>query len=96
MQLDDAKTLRPGTIVHYTGENQRGKRQPCTRTIGPRGGVTESVVQCRVNGKVKRWKREPDRIEIPVKRGLYEFAYITNENVADFHRADDCPLDHES
>ncbi len=32
----------------------------------------------KVNGKVRRWKREPDRIEIPVKYGLYEYATITD------------------
>lgn len=28
----------------------------------------------KVNGEVKRWKRDPDRVEVPVKYGLYECA----------------------
>ena len=30
--------------------------------------------ECKVNGAIKTWKREPDRIEIPVKYGMYECA----------------------
>ena len=26
----------------------------------------------KVNGEIKRWKREPDRVEVPVKYGMYE------------------------
>ena len=27
----------------------------------------------KVNGQVKRWKREPDRIHVPLKHGLYAY-----------------------
>ena len=30
----------------------------------------------KVNGQVKRWKREADRIEVPVKYGMYECARL--------------------
>jgi len=30
----------------------------------------------RVNGQVKIWKRDPNRIQIPVKYGLYNHAYL--------------------
>ena len=33
---------------------------------------------------VKRWKRQPDRIEIPIKRGLWQFDYLTNANLDEF------------
>jgi hypothetical protein len=29
---------------------------------------------CKVNGAIRTWKREPDRIEVPIKYGIYEFA----------------------
>ena len=29
---------------------------------------------CKVNGAIRTWKREPDRIEVPIKYGMYEFA----------------------
>jgi len=32
----------------------------------------------RVNGKVKTWKTRPNDFKIPVKRGLYEYGYISN------------------
>jgi hypothetical protein len=31
----------------------------------------------RVNGKVKTWKRSPERVQVPVKHGLRTFDYIT-------------------
>ena len=32
--------------------------------------------QLKVNGKVRTWKRNPDRIEVPVKYGLYEYGTL--------------------
>lgn len=31
----------------------------------------------RVNGKVKTWKRDTSRVQVPVKHGLYRYDYIT-------------------
>ena len=31
----------------------------------------------KVNGVVKRWKRSPDRIRVPLKHGLYSYDAIT-------------------
>ena len=33
----------------------------------------------RVNGKVKTWKRDTGRIEVPIKHGLYDFGYLTEK-----------------
>ena len=30
----------------------------------------------RINGQIKLWKRDPNRIQIPVKYGLYDHAYL--------------------
>lgn len=30
--------------------------------------------RCRINGAVKTWKRDPNRVEVPVKYGMYEYA----------------------
>lgn len=38
----------------------------------------------RVNGKVQLWKRDAGRIRIPIKRGLYENSYLTENNLGDF------------
>ena len=34
----------------------------------------------RVNGQVKTWKRDSKRVSVPVKRGMYEYGYITEAN----------------
>ena len=41
-------------------------------------------LECRRNGKTKTWKRNPEKFQIPVKYGLYEYFYITNENAHEF------------
>lgn len=74
------------SYFHYTGNG------PCKRTVGPRGGVTEKVVNVRANGKCRAWKRSPERFELPIKHGLYGYAYITETNASDFHVASECPL----
>lgn len=63
----------------------------CKVTIGPRGGVKEHYETWRVNGQVKTWKRSPERIEVPIKYGFRgPYAYLTETNMGDFHRAGDC------
>jgi hypothetical protein len=80
---DQALGLTHGDILHYA--------PVCNRTVGPRGGVKVKVERWRVNGKVKTWKRSPDRFEIPIKFGLYGFSYLTDSNCDQFHLASDCP-----
>ena len=36
-----------------------------------------SARRVKVNGTPKRWKRDPDRIEVPVKYGMYEHGTFT-------------------
>jgi hypothetical protein len=31
--------------------------------------------RCRVNGAAKTWKRDPSRVELPIKYGMYERAH---------------------
>lgn len=33
-----------------------------------------------VNGAVKRWKTDPDRIRVPLKHGLYTYGQLTNDD----------------
>ena len=33
----------------------------------------------RVNGRVKTWVRSPERIRVPLKRGLYEYSYLSED-----------------
>lgn len=64
----------------------------CTRTIGPRGGVTVKSEVWRRNGQTKTWKRQPGRFLIPVKRGLRSYSSIDNYDAVHMHTAADCPL----
>lgn len=84
MTLEQAKALTWRDELHYTG------RRPCTITIGPRGGYSESITRARVSGAVKTWKRDPSRVRVPVKHGLYGSGYIDEHNLADWHLASEC------
>jgi hypothetical protein len=45
----------------------------------------------RVNGKVKTWKTRHLEFKVPVKRGLYEYGYITGDNFHLLHVNGTCP-----
>jgi len=47
----------------------------------------------RRNGMTKRWKRNHNRFSIPVKFGLYDYGYITDENSREFHLPHECPVE---
>lgn len=64
MNIEIAKTLTKGAILHHV-TMKNGDGSP---------------KRCRVNGKVKLWKREPERFELPVKQGLNNFGYVTDLN----------------
>lgn len=67
----------------------------CTRTVGPRGGVTIRTVTWRRNGVTKTWKRDPSRFAVPIKygfgHGAANYGYLTNDNADQFHAPDLCP-----
>jgi hypothetical protein len=80
---DRALKLRHGDILH-AGD--------CSFTVGPRGGTSLIIVQWRVSGQVKTWKRSPERFRFPVKHGLYDNGEVTESKNADYmHFPDDCP-----
>ena len=62
----------------------------CTCAIGKRGGVKLQTFVWRINGQLKRWKLSPERFSLPIKYGLYDFAYVTNQNADRFHWSTDC------
>lgn len=39
--------------------------------------------QCKVNGRVKIWKRDTERVEVPVKYGLYEYSTFYTSDIQD-------------
>lgn len=39
-------------------------------------GFGGRACRVKINGQVKTWKREPDRVEVPIKYGMYEHARL--------------------
>jgi len=64
--LEQAKSLRPGTILYHVS-NRNADGTP---------------QRWKVNGAPKTWKTRPDEVRVPVKHGLYNYGYIT-ENILD-------------
>ena len=65
MTLREAKKLEIGQILYHV----RNKNADGT------------AQRWRINGMMKRWKRDMDRIEIPIKNGLYNYGYLNNSNL---------------
>lgn len=62
MELKEALTLTYGDILEH--------KHLCN--------VDKSAMRFRVSGKVITWKRNKDRIKIPIKHGLYDYGYLVN------------------
>lgn len=45
---------------------------------------SKKPLRCRASGKCQLWKTRPTEFKLPVKHGLYNSFYITNENAADW------------
>lgn len=39
-----------------------------------------SPCRWRINGKIKTWKTRPNEFKLPLKHGLYDYNYLTDEN----------------
>lgn len=64
--LQQAKDLRRGDMLyHVTHRQGRGKE----------------AQRWKVNGQVKTWKRSPERVQVPIKHGLYSFDYLTESDL---------------
>lgn len=87
---EQAMQCRYGDEIHYTGNHD------CTKTVGPRGGVTINIQRVRVSGRCQTWKTRPDEFRLPVKYGLYESGEITHSNATCWHLPSDCPLAKDS
>lgn len=60
LSIDEAKNLHYGQTVYHS----------CYRN------ADGTPARFRVSGKVKTWKRDPSRVEVPLKRGMYESNHI--------------------
>lgn len=66
----------------------------CTRTIGPRGGVTVHCEVWRRNGATQTWKTRPTEYRIPVKYGIRSYGQLHQSDAANVHPTERCPLNH--
>lgn len=64
----------------------------CTLTIGPRGGKTYKGFVYRRNGQTQTWKTRPNEFRIPVKRGMYDYGQITQDDASYFTTRSECPV----
>lgn len=69
MNIAQAKQLGHGDIIYHS----RGRNADGT------------PVRYRVNGSVRTWKRDPNRIEIPLKYGLYVFYTLTGPELWEWY-----------
>ena len=63
--INQAKDLKQGDILYHV-INRNADNTP---------------QRWRVNGKVKLWKRSPNRIQVPLKHGLYSYDYLTEDDL---------------
>lgn len=66
--LEEAKNLSLGDILHH-------------KTAKNADGTP---MRFKVNGQVKTWKKDKDRVRVPLKRGMYEYSYLTEDNLDNF------------
>jgi hypothetical protein len=60
MTKDQLAALHPGDTLHHT------------RAANADG----TPLRARVNGRMRTWKRDPDRFQLPMKHGLRHCFYI--------------------
>ncbi len=72
--LEQAKQLKPGTILHHN--INRNADGTCQRW--------------RVNGIPQTWKTQPDRVRVPVKYGLKKCDNITENDLDLVHYEGEC------
>ena len=65
MTLEEAKGLKIGQTLYHT-------------TIR---GSDNKPERWRVNGKVKTWKRKPEVVRVPIKHGLCDYSYLTQDTL---------------
>ena len=73
--VSQAKALRPGRHIYAKGKFN----------------ADGTAMRAKVNGRVQTWKTRPNEVKIPYKRGLYEYGYITQHDLADFTLTEPAP-----
>jgi len=68
MTLSEAKALKRGDMIYH-------------KYLQNADGT---AMRYRVNGKIRTWKTRPNEVQVPLKRGLYEYGHLTEENLGLF------------
>ena len=76
MTLEQAKRLQHRDILHHDVNKN----------------VDGTCQRWRVNGKVKTWKRHPDRVQVPLKYGMWGYDYLTEGRLDCMHLESECPM----
>ena len=63
--IEQAKQLKDGTILYDCNTKNSDG----------------TFRRWRVNGQVKQWKRNSERLQISLKHGLYIYGYLTNGKI---------------
>lgn len=80
LTLEEAKKLKHGQTIYHV-VNRNADGSP---------------QRWRINGKVKTWKRNPNRIQVPIKWGLKTCDYLTEENLMYFYLNEEEALDNNN
>jgi hypothetical protein len=81
--IDEIKSLKPGDYIYQIERYIN----PIDKVAG-NGTLVRyyldkeacKTVRWKVNGQLKLWKRTPGKFKLPIKFGLYQYSYITEEN----------------
>ncbi len=67
----------------------RGRATIYHATMRNRDGA---AFRARANGACKIWKRDPARFSLPIKHGLRDCGYVTNDNASEWFTFDPTEL----
>lgn len=80
MTLEQARALKHGDILHSDAD--KNADGTCQRW--------------RVTGKVQTWKRNPEKVCVPMARGLYQHAHLISYWLCCYHLESECPAEQET
>jgi hypothetical protein len=68
LTLERAKVLKHGEFIFIARKTKVENLPPI-------------LERWKVTGKVKLWKRSPDRVQVPIKHGMYSYGYLTEKSM---------------
>ncbi len=81
-QTNMARTPKQYTFTALTVESAKTLKSGAKLYNVKYRNADGSPMRIRVNGAVKIWKTRPNDFRIPFKYGMYDYGYVTPENMA--------------